>query len=121
MDPSFSFFQNAWRRLTKNKGAVTGLIIIFIAVVTGIFAYFLGADPTPNSDRQVVEIMAGKPGFTQLFLRVKKKKEIPPTGFFERLLFGEEDRYFYVPINSYRESGDSITVEKFIDEVLRIK
>lgn len=116
MHPSYSFFQNAWRRLTKNKGAMAGLIIIVIAVLIGIFAYFLGTDSTPNSDRQVVEIMAGKPGFTQLFLRVKKKKQIPATGFFQRLLFGAEDRYLYVPINSYKKNGDSISIEKFIDE-----
>lgn len=100
---------------------MAGLIIIFGAVLVGIFAYYLGNDPTPNADRQVVEIMASKPGYTQLFLRVKKEKNIPATGFFQRLLFGSEDKYLYIPIHSYTESRDSVSVEKLIDEGLQEK
>lgn len=98
---------------------MTGLIVICLSVFVGIFAYFLGNDPTPNADRQIVEIMAARPGFEQMFLRVKKEKKIPPTGFFKHLLFGKEDKYIYVPINSYQQSGDSVIVQKFIDEGLQ--
>ena len=71
---------------------MAGLIVICLAVLTGIFAYYLGTDSTPNADRQVVEIMAAQPGFSQLFLRVKKEKQISNTGFFQLLLFGAEDK-----------------------------
>lgn len=98
---------------------MTGLVVICLSVFVGIFAYFLGNDPTPNADRQIVEIMAARPGFEQMFLRVKKEKKISPTGFFKHLLFGKEDKYIYVPINSYQQSGDSIIVQKFIDEGLQ--
>lgn len=98
---------------------MAGLIVICVAVLVGIFAYFLGNDNTPNADREIVEIMASKPGFTQTFLRVKKEKEIPSTGFFKQLLFGAEDKYVYVPINSYKVSADSVVVEKYIDEGLQ--
>lgn len=95
---------------------MAGLVIICIAVLIGIFAYYLGVDSTPNADRQIVEIMASKPGHSQLFLKVKKEKQINETGFFKRLLFGAEDRYLYVPVNSYQVKNDSVYVEKFIDE-----
>jgi peptide/nickel transport system permease protein len=121
MEQSFSFSQNAWRRLKKNKGAMAGLIVISLSVLVGIFAYYLGVDSTPNADRQVVEIMASKPGYSQLFVRVKKEKQIPVTGFFQHLLFGAEDKYVYVPINSYKETTDSVFVEKYIDEGLQEK
>ncbi len=100
---------------------MAGLIIIFLSVLIGIFAYYLGTDSTPDADRQIVEIMASKPGRTQLFLRVKKEKQISTTGFFKRLLFGAEDKYLYVPINNYVEFADSVSVEKFIDEGLQEK
>ena len=119
MQQSSSFSQNAWRRLKKNKGAIAGLIIISLATVVGIFAYFLGTDSTPNADRQIVEIQARKPGYTQLLLKVKKERLIPPTRFFHRLLFGAEDPYLYKPINSFTETGDSVYVEKYIDEDLQ--
>jgi peptide/nickel transport system permease protein len=121
MQQSFSFSQNAWRRLKKNNGAMAGLIIISLAVFVGIFAYFLASDPTPDADREIVEIMAAKPGFKQLFLRLKKEKKISTTSFFQHLLSGAEDKYLYVPINSYIESRDSVSVEKFIDEGLQEK
>ena len=100
---------------------MVGFIVICLSVLIGIFAYYLGTDPTPNADRQVVEIMAAKPGFSQLFLRVKKEKKIVSTGFFQRLLFGAEDKYLYIPINSYKATADSVYVEKFIDEGLQEK
>ncbi len=100
---------------------MAGLFVICLAVFAGIFAYYLGNDSTPNADREILEIMAARPGFTQTFLRVKKEKEIPSTGFFTRLLFGAEDKYVYVPINSYKVSADSVYVEKFIDEGLQEK
>lgn len=116
MNESYSFSQNAWKRLKKNKGAIAGLSIICLAVVVAVFAYFISTDSTPNADRQIVEIQARKPGFTQLFLLVKKTKKISPAGFLDRLLYGSEDKYLYIPINSYSINKDSVTVEKYIDE-----
>ncbi len=116
MHQSFSFTQNAWRRLKRNKGALVGLFIISLSILCGIFAYYISTDSTPNADRQIVEIQARKPGFTQLFLKVGKTKKILPTGFLNRLLYGVEDKYLYIPINGYSETHDSISVAKYIGE-----
>jgi len=116
MAESFSFSQNAWKRLKKNKGAMVGLSIICLSVLIGIFAYFISTDSTPNADRQIVEIQARKPGFKQLFLKVRKEKKISSTGFFNQLLFGKEDESLFIPINNFRETGDSVIIEKYIDE-----
>ena len=75
MAESFSFSTNAWKRLKKNNGAMIGLILICLSVIIAVFAYFISTDSTPNADRQIVEIQARKPGFTQLFLKVKKEKK----------------------------------------------
>ena len=93
-----------------------GLVIIFIAILIAIFGYYIVTDPTPNADRQVVEVQARKPGFKQLFLKVKKEKYIPRTNFFQRLLYGIEDKYNYIPINNYVVQNDSVIVQKYIDE-----
>ncbi|MEO8860881.1 MAG: ABC transporter permease [Ginsengibacter sp.] len=116
MADSFSFSHNAWNRLKKNNGAMTGVIIICLSVFTAIFAYFISTDSTPNADRQIVEIAASRPGFKQLFLKVKKEKDIPKSGFFSRLLFGTEDKVVFLPVNSYKLTRDSVIVEKYIDE-----
>src|SRR5437764_9056984 len=116
MQRSYSFFETSWRRLKRNKGAVFGLVVIFISILSGLFAYYIVEDPTPNADRQIVEIQAKKPGYKQLFIKVKKQKNISPTGFFNRLMYGEEDKYDYIPINSYQVTKDSVITEKYIDE-----
>jgi len=116
MTDSFSFSKNAWKRLRKNKGAMFGMIVIIIVFLLGVFAYFIATDATPNADRQIVEIQARKPGFSQLFLRVKKEKQVIQENFFHRLFFGIEDKTIYIPINSYQLTGDSIIVEKFVDD-----
>ena len=121
MPQSFSFSQNAWKRLKKNKGAILGLSIIFLAILLGIFAYFISTDSTPNADRQIVELQARKPGFKQLFLKVKKEKRILSTNFFNQLLFGIEDKSLFIPINSFKETADSIIIEKYIDEGVQEK
>jgi ABC-type dipeptide/oligopeptide/nickel transport system permease subunit len=116
MAESFSFSSSAWRRLQKNKGAMIGLFIICLAILTAVFAYFICTDTTPNADRQIVEIQAKRPGSTQLFLKVNKEKEVASVGFFKRLLSGSEDKYLFIPINNFKDDGDSVVVEKYIDE-----
>ncbi len=113
-DPSFQ--GAAWRRLKKNKGAVFGLIVITLAILVAIFAYFIAPDPSPFANRIIAEIDGKKPGFTQQFIKVKKEREIAATSFFQRLINGKEDIYLYIPIHSSEKKGDSIIVQQFIDE-----
>jgi len=95
------------------------MFLIAVVFFAGIFAYFITGDPTPNADRQVVEIQARKPGYRQSFLRIRKEKVVRSFGLFHRLLYGVEDKMIYIPITSYTEKGDSIVVQKFIDEGLQ--
>ena len=104
------------KRLLRNKGAMFGLVVIALSVLTAIFAYFLAPDGSPDANRIIVEIGGRKPGFRQLFLLVKKERHAPPTGFFHRLLYGQEDQSDHIPITSYVIKADSIIVQKFIDE-----
>ena len=95
---------------------MTGLVIILFAVLVGIFCYFIINDPTPNADRQIVEIQAKKPGYSQLFIKIAKEKQVTDPGFLQRLLYGKEDVYKYIPINNYLQTADSFIVQKFIDD-----
>src|SRR6476469_4114428 len=79
-----SFWQAAWRRLKKNKGAMAGLVMINIAILIAIFGYFLSPDPSPFANRIILEIGGEKPGYTRQFLQVKKERT-ETTNFIERL------------------------------------
>jgi peptide/nickel transport system permease protein len=110
-----------WRRLKKNKGALFGLIVICIAIIISVFAYFIAPDDSPYANRIILEIGGEKPEFKKEFLLVKKDRTVPSSSFFHWWLYGKEDAYYYVPINSYQQKGDSLVVDKFIDEGLSEK
>ena len=116
MSPSQSFQAAAWRRLKKNKGALFGLIIIILATLAAIFAYFIAPDPSPFANRIILEIGGEKPGFTQHFIKVKKNKEVTATGLLQQLLAGKEDAYYYIPVVSHEKIADSLIIQKYIDE-----
>ncbi len=113
---SLSFQTAAWKRLVKNKGAMVGLIVITLAIGVSIFAYFIAPDNSPNANRIILEIGGTKPGYSQSFISVKKERVVSPAGFFRQLISGNEDTYEYIPIVSHVQKGDSVIVQKYIDE-----
>jgi peptide/nickel transport system permease protein len=115
MNASPSFWQASWRRLKKNRGAMAGLVLIFIAILIAVFGYFLSPDPSPFANRIILEIGGEKPGYTREFLLVKKET-VQQTGFFTRLVYGRPDAVDYVPIAGWQQTGDSVIVQRYIDE-----
>jgi ABC-type dipeptide/oligopeptide/nickel transport system permease subunit len=109
----YSFTKIFWKKLRRNKGAVFGLSIIVLALFTAVFAYLLAPDATPDANRIIVEIAAKKPGYKQQFLQVKK--DVGQTSVSD-YFFGREDEVQYIPITSYKQVGDSLFVEKFVDD-----
>lgn len=115
--PSLSFWQAAWKRLRRNKAALAGLTLILLSVLLALFGYFIAPDPSPYANRIILEIGGRKPGFEQSFLRVKKEQHAN-TSWPQRAMYGKPDRFEYIPITGARPSGDSLQVQKFIDEGL---
>lgn len=109
--------QAIWKRLKKNRGAVAGLIIIFFALFTAIFSYFIAPDSSPYANRIILEIRKQKPGFTKSFLKLPKDNISGKKSFFHHLVYGTDDEFEFIPINSYRLiNKDSLLVLKFIDD-----
>lgn len=108
--------RNAWRRLRRNKGAMGGLAVIGLALLTAVFCYVIAPDSSPNANRMTVEINGQQPGFTQQFLKVPRERKLKATSFLGRIVSGSEDKYQYIPINSWQRRGDSIIADKYIDE-----
>ncbi|HVV02880.1 MAG TPA: ABC transporter permease [Puia sp.] len=111
-----SAHQNIGRRLVRNTGALFGLIVIGTALFVALTCYFIAPDSTPNANRMIVEVGGRRPGFHQQFLLLKKERTTLHPSFLQRLLSGREDEYNYIPIDSYRQQGDSLIIQKFIDE-----
>ncbi len=95
-----------------------GLVIITLSVITAIFAYFIAPDSTPYANRIILEIGGERPGHKQIFLKVKNTRVVAPSSLLKRLISGTNDQYNYLPVMSYETTGDSIIVQKYIDEGL---
>lgn len=95
-----------------------GLVVIVMAVMVAVFAYFIAPDSTPYANRIILEIGGEKPGYKQSFLKVKNTREIKKTSFFTRLISGTNDQYNYLPITGHESKSDSLIVQKYIDEDL---
>jgi ABC-type dipeptide/oligopeptide/nickel transport system permease subunit len=115
MGQSFSFTTQTWHKLKKNKGALFGLLIIASAIFMSVFGYLIAPDTTPNADLQTVELQAKNPGFKQLFLKIPDKKN-GKASWFTKLMYGRAEDYRYLPISKYQVKGDSLIVNKYVDE-----
>ncbi len=110
----YSFIKTFWKKLRRNKGAVFGLAVIILALLTAVFAYVLAPDNTPDANRIIVEIAAKKPCYQQQFFKFKKENKTDIGNYFS----GKEDRYQFVPITTYKVLNDSIEAAKYIDDGL---
>ena len=115
MQDSFSFKAEMWKRLKKNKGALFGLMVIIISTLVSIFGYLIAPDGSPNADLQTVEIQAKKPGYSQQFLKVPSINT-DDGSWLEHFISGKKNQFQLVPIKGYRISGDSLLINKFIDD-----
>ena len=111
----FSFKARMWRRLKKNRGAIFGLVIITLAVFIAVFGYLIAPDNSPHADLQTVEIQAKKPGYSQQFLKIPGN-HVSETNWLHHLISGKKNNFQLIPIKGYRIHGDSLLVNKFIDD-----
>ena len=116
MQQSFSFKQQTYKRLKKNKGAVFGLCVIFIALFISLFGYIIAPDNSPNADLQTVEIQAKKLGYTQQFLKIYDDVNLPETSWFRKISRGKKNNSLLIPISNYTIKNDSLLINKFIDD-----
>jgi len=92
-----------------------GLVIIILVIFIAVFGYFIVPDNSPNADLQTVEIQAKQPGYRQQFLQLPAVGTVK-TGFLKQLMYGKQPTHTYTPISGYTIKGDSLLVNKYVDE-----
>ena len=92
------------------------MVIIALATLLAIAAYFVTPDASPYANRMIVEIGGRKPGAKQLFYTIKKETHVATAGFMQRLLYGQEDAYTFMPVSGYTIKGDTVLVKKYVDD-----
>lgn len=106
----------AWRRFRKNKLGMAASIFIVMVAFVALFAYYLIPDPTPNANRQLLELSTRKPGFEVDMLVLRKENPPATVGFFQRLFYGQQDEFTYLPYDSIQRCEDRTLVYLFNPE-----
>lgn len=104
------------KKLLRNKGAVAGITIISFAFLIAIFAYIIAPDRSSNANTIIVEMAARKPMHEQMFLAVPKENLLQEQSEISSFFFGKNDPIQWIPIQSWKQSGDRIIAEKWVDE-----
>jgi peptide/nickel transport system permease protein len=110
---SFSFSTQVWKKLRRNPLAMGGLCVIMLFVFLAIFGYWIAPDDSAYADLQTVEIQAKKPGYQQQFLKIPLQSA---TSSSFTLINGKPAAYTFLPIDGYVVKGDSLLVNKYVDE-----
>jgi len=107
---------NAWLQFLRNPLSLSGMIIILIAVLAAILGYLIIPDKSPDANQQHIEIAARKPGFRVQMLKVCKNEDVANVGLIKRMLFGEKNRFRFIPFNEVSLIKDSVVVIDFNED-----
>ncbi|MGM0505052.1 MAG: ABC transporter permease, partial [Bacteroidota bacterium] len=105
----------AWQKFKRNKFSLGGLFFILLIVAIAILGYLITPDKSPFANTQLLEIAAKKPGFSCTMLKVRKNEKENNRGFLYTMLMGRNNRYSYIPINSYHFENNDLIIEAFND------
>src|SRR5688500_16345107 len=100
----------------RNKPAVIGLFFILLSVFIALLGYQITPDFTADANDQILQITNKAPGFTVKMLKLAKNKNVEYGNFFEKMLFGQENPYEMIPVNSYHFEGNEIIYEEYTGE-----
>ena len=96
---------------------MSGLAVIAISLFVAVFAYVLAPDHSPYGNRMIPEVANQRPGFKIAALQLKRSGAAASSGsFLNRLFNGQASDYQPIPIHSWQQQGDSIVIQRYIDE-----
>ncbi len=108
------FNHTTFKKFRKNKLGVVCLVFIFIMIGISSLAYIIAPDKTENANQGDLSIKSKPPGFEVLMLKVPIQNA--PDFRFSEYFFGQKDRYYKYPIQSYTISDDKIIYIPYNDD-----
>jgi peptide/nickel transport system permease protein len=108
-------WQIAIRRLFSDWLSVVAIFFIGLCALLATLGYLIIPDSTPYANQQHLELATRKPGLNVTMLLIRKTDQVKAHSFFGKMLFGQDENYSEIPINSWRFENDKIIVEEFND------
>jgi len=103
----------AKKKFMKHKPAIFGLVFILFAVIVSILGYLILPDSSPNANEMTLQLNMLHPFSSVTVLKVRKDKDIIPENIFHKMIYGEENPYFVIPLNSYNIIHDSVQTDVY--------
>ena len=105
----------AMRKLFSDWLAVAALIFIGLCALAATLGYLIVPDSTPYANQQHLEIATRNPGLKVTMVLVRKPDGVREKGILSKMLFGQDENYRELPVNSWRFEDDRLIVEEFND------
>jgi len=104
---------NVRKRILRNKLFIIGLAFISLLFLVSILGYVIVPDSTPFANDQTLSISAKPPLFRVKVALIRKNQLIPHRSFLHTLLFGKEQLYTLIPIDSFRFEDDYMIIKEY--------
>lgn len=108
-------WQIAIRRLMSDWLSVASIIFIALCALVATLGYLITPDSTPYANQQHLEVATRAPGTKATMLLLRKSDNVKHRNWFGKMLYGQDENYAELPINSFRFEADKIIVEAFDD------
>ena len=110
---AISLSEITWQKFKREKMGMISLAFIILVAIVALLGYLITPDQTPYCNAQHLEIALRKPGFKVQMLYEKQPQDIEKRGPLQKMLFGQPAQYRTIPIDSYKVTGDTMTVVLF--------
>ena len=110
---AISLSEITWQKFKREKMGMISMAFIILVAIVALLGYLITPDQTPYCNAQHLEIALRKPGFKVQMLYEKQPQDIEKRGPLQKMLFGQPAQYRTIPIDSYKVTGDTMTVVLF--------
>jgi peptide/nickel transport system permease protein len=108
--------QRTWKIFKRNKAAVAGVAVIFIALLVSVLGYLVMPDSSPNANNMCLPLSLKKPGAKFTMLLIPKAEKIDTVNFIERMLYGQPALNQEIPVTAYSLKNDSVIVSEYLSD-----
>ncbi len=103
------------KKISKDPLGAGGMVIILLAFLVSVFAYWLIPDNTPNANEMHLALANRNPGFKVQVLKMPLQN-VPQTGFVDAMVNGTPPRYEVIPIQNFELAPPNIGYTEYTGE-----
>ena len=101
------------KRLRKDKIAIGGALVIFMAVLVSVFGYLIVPDSTEDANDGAIEIRKKSPGFSVDILKIKRQSYDVERSMLSDWFLGSEPTHIIRPLDSFQLKEKEVDVAIF--------